>query len=411
MKITAVETIQVEEFANLVWVQLHTDEGLVGLGETFRNPQATAAYIHETCAPYLLGKDPRQIERHAHALMHEVGNRFIGFPTRSIELRGNSAVDIALWDLLGKALGQPVAQLLGGFTRDRIPIYNTCAGYTYNTKALTRYDTELVRNGDRPAARAAGRPYEDLEAQMHRPDELAQELLAEGIGGMKIWPFDGAALASGGHYVSAAELAAALRPIERIRRAVGDRMDIMIEYHGLWRLPAALEVARAADEYGVFWHEEPVPMHNFADLAAFKRGVKGRLCGSESLGTRAWYREMFERGALDVVHFDMAWVGGLTEGRKIAALAETYDRPIAPHDCTGPVTLAANLQLVMSAPNALIQETVRAFYRGYYREVVTVLPEIRDGIIHALPGPGLGTALQPGLLARPDAVIRRTAAA
>ena len=167
-----------------------------------------------------------------------------------------------------------------------------------------------------------------------------------------------------------------MRPIEAIRKAVGDRMDIMIEYHGLWHLPAALEIARAADEYGVFWHEDPIAMQNFTDLAEFKRRVKGRVCGSENLGTRAWYREMFQRGAIDVVHFDMGWIGGLTEGKRIAALADTYDRPIAPHDCTGPVQLAANVHLMMNVVNTLIAETVRAYYRGYYGEIVTTVPAV-----------------------------------
>ncbi len=387
MKITGVETIQCAAFANLVWLRLHTDEGLVGLGETIRNPQAVVAYIHETCAPYLLGKDPRQIDRHHDALMHRVGSHFDGFPTRSIEIRGNSAVDLALWDLLGQALGEPVAQLLGGFTRERIRVYNTCAGYSYNTKALTDYNTERASTaGSADTAR----------------------LLAEGITGMKIWPFDQAALASGGHAIAAADLVAALRPIEAIRKAVGNRMDIMIEYHGLWHLPVALEIARAADEYGVFWHEDPIAMQNFADLATFKQRVRGRVCGSENLGTRAWYREMFQRGAIDIVHFDMGWIGGLTEGKRIAALADTYDRPIAPHDCTGPVQLAANVHLMMNVVNSLIAETVRAYYRGYYREVVTTVPEVQDGFIHALTEPGLGTALSADFLARPDLAIRRS---
>jgi galactonate dehydratase len=405
MKITAVETIQCADFANLVWLRLYTDQGLVGLGETIRNPEAVVAYVHETCAPYLLGKDPRQIDRHHDALQHRVGSHFDGFPTRSIEIRGNSAVDIALWDLLGQALGQPVAQLLGGFTRERIRVYNTCAGYSYNTKALTHYNTELA---SRTGSVAAARPYEDLEAQIHRPAELAQSLLAEGITGMKIWPFDQAAIAGGGHAIAPADLAAGLRPIEAIRKAVGDRMDIMIEYHGLWHLPVALEIARAADEYGVFWHEDPIAMQNFADLAEFKRRVKGRVGGSENLGTRAWYREVFQRGAVDVVHFDMGWIGGLTEGKRIAALADTYDRPIAPHDCTGPVQLAANVHLMMNVVNTLIAETVRAYYRGYYGEIVTTLPEVKDGFIHALTGPGLGTALSDEFLARPDLAIRRS---
>src|SRR5260370_35274953 len=144
MKITAVETIQCAAFANLVWLRLHTDDGLIGLGETIRNPQAVAAYVHETCAPYLLGKDPRQIDRHRDALTNRVGSHFDGFPTRSIEIRGNSAVDLALCDLLGQSLGEPVAQLLGGFTRDKIRVHNTFARSTYNTQALTQHTTRLA---------------------------------------------------------------------------------------------------------------------------------------------------------------------------------------------------------------------------------------------------------------------------
>jgi galactonate dehydratase len=406
MKIINVETIRCAEFANIVWVRLHTDEGLIGLGETMRNPEAVEAYIHETAAPYLLGKDPHPIERHHDALMNRVGNHFSGFPTRSIEIRGNSAVDFALWDLLGKALGQPVTQLLGGFSRDHIGVYNTCAGYTYNTRVLTGWNTELASGGGVEATR----PYEDLEAQTHRPATLAQSLLAEGITGMKIWPFDQAAIASGGHWIAPADLAKGLRIIETIRKAVGERMDIMIEYHGLWHLPVALEIARACDQFGVFWHEDPISMQNFADLATFKQRVAGRVCGSENLGTRPWYREMFQRGAVDVVHFDMGWIGGLTEGKRIATLADTYDRPIAPHDCTGPVQLAASVQLMMNATNALIQETVRAYYRGYYQDIVTVVPKVEDGFIHALTEPGLGTELSPAFLARSDLAVRRSAA-
>jgi L-alanine-DL-glutamate epimerase-like enolase superfamily enzyme len=153
MKITALETVQVQEFSNLVWLELTTDQGLTGLGETFRNPQATIAYLHETCAPYLLGKDPLQIERHHQALMWEVGNHFSGFPTRSIEVRGNSAVDLALWDLLGQAAGLPLHQLLGGLSRDKIRIYNTCASATYNRVAPGDDNTLLVRPDDAPSPR------------------------------------------------------------------------------------------------------------------------------------------------------------------------------------------------------------------------------------------------------------------
>jgi galactonate dehydratase len=407
MKITAVDTIQLAEFSNLVWVELHTDEGLVGLGETFRNPQATAAYIHETCAPYLLGKDPLQVERHAHALMREVGNHFAGFPSRSVEVRGNSAVDCALWDLFGKAAGLPLYQLLGGLCRERIRIYNTCASAGYNRAARTGYDTLLVQPDDRPGS---DDPLDDLAAQHHRPAELARSLHGEGIGAMKIWPFDAYAVASGGRHIAAEDLRRALRPVEAIRAALGDAIDIMIEYHGLWQLPAALQIADALAPYDVYWHEDPIAMHHLDDLARYKERVRARVCGSENLGTRAWYREAFGRGAIDVAHFDIGWIGGVSEAKKIAALAETFDRPIAPHDCTGPVQLVANTHLVMSTPNALILETVRAHLRGYYPTLVTALPRIEDGFAYPMSEPGLGTALNPELRRRPDATVRRTSA-
>jgi L-alanine-DL-glutamate epimerase-like enolase superfamily enzyme len=404
MKITAVDTIQVAAFRNLVWVEIHTDEGLVGLGETFRNPEATAAYIHETCAPYLLGKDPLQVERHAHALMHEVGSHFAGFPSRSVELRGNSAVDCALWDLFGKAAGLPLHQLLGGLCRERIPVYNTCASAAYNLEVGPGSNWRLASDQAAPAD-----DLDDLAAQLHRPAELAAALLAEGVRAMKIWPFDRAALAGGGRHIAAEDLKRALAPVEAIRRAHGDAIDIMIEYHGLWQLPAALQIADALDPLGVYWHEDPVAMHHLDDLARYKQRVRARVCGSENLGTRAWYRHAFALGAIDVAHFDIGWIGGVSEGKKIAALAETFDRPIAPHDCTGPIQLVANLHLALSTPNALILETVRAHTRGFYQALATTLPRIEDGFAYPIEAPGLGTALRPELCRRDDVTVRRSA--
>ncbi|HEX5794247.1 MAG TPA: mandelate racemase/muconate lactonizing enzyme family protein, partial [Geminicoccaceae bacterium] len=367
----------------------------------------TVAYLHETCAPYLLGQDPLRIERHARALIAEVGNHFAGYPSRSVEVRSNSAVDLALWDLFGKATGLPLYQLLGGLSRDRIRIYNTCASAAYNRTARTESNTLLVRPGD---SATSADPLDDLAAQHQRPGELAVSLLEDGIGAMKVWPFDAYALASGGQHISAEDLGRGVRVVEAIRAAVGDRIDVMLEYHGLWQLPAALQIAAALADYDIYWHEDPVAMHRLGDLARYKERVNGRVAGSENLGTTSWYREAFGRGAIDVAHYDMAWIGGLTEGRKVAALAEAFDRPIAPHDCTGPVTLVANLHLTLAAPNALVLETVRSYTRGFYRDLVTTLPRIENGYAYPLTGPGLGTALDPDLRSRSDATVRRSAA-
>jgi len=309
MKITGVETVQVEEYGNVVWVRLFTDDGLTGLGETFRNPQATIAYIHETCAPNLLGKDPTARQLLGRQLFSGVGNHFNGFPTRSVEIRGNSAVDVALWDLCGKAHGLPLYQMLGGKVRDRIRIYNTCAGDSYNFKVRQGYNTQIFsHDSPRPARIESG---DDLLLQVFEPARLARELLDAGITAMKIWPFDVYALQSGGQDISAGDLRKAIWPIEQIRAEAGSAMDIMIEYHGLWRLPGALKIAEALRDFDIYWHEEAIWMQNFDDLARYRDKVIGRVAGSENLGTLQWYREMFGRGAVDVAYFDMIWVGGI----------------------------------------------------------------------------------------------------
>jgi L-alanine-DL-glutamate epimerase-like enolase superfamily enzyme len=408
MRITALETVNIEAYGNVVWVRIHTDGGFVGLGETFRNPGAVISYLHETCAPCLLGEDPLRIEKLHAALMSRAVNHFNGFPTRSVEIRGNSAIDIALWDILGQVLSCPLYQLLGGLMREKVKVYNTCAGYTYNAHSSTTLHPEAAIWASRAEDPGRTRPYEDLHAQYHRPEELAASLLSEGITAMKIWPFSPFALATDGWEIATAELRAGVEIVERIRKAVGDRMDILIELQGLWHLSSSCRIADGLKDLDIYWFEDPVALDNFQDLAVFAGRCGTRVAASENLGTRAWYREAFRQGAVAVANFDMGWTGGLTEGKKIAALAQSFDRPVSPHDCTGPVVFTLNAHLLAAAPNGLIAEVVRAFYQGFYREAVTALPEIVDGFLHPLKKPGLGTELRPELMARADASIRMT---
>src|SRR5215211_1296644 len=396
MNVTKLETIRLDEFPNLVWVHVHTDEGLVGLGETFFGAQAVEAYLHETVAPYLIGKDPLQIDRHARALYG-----YLGYRSSGVELRGNSAIDIALWDLFGKATNQPIYQLLGGLTREKIRIYNTCAGYRY----VRSRPAQLVDNWGLPTAAAEG-PYEDLDAFLHRADELALSLREQGITGMKIWPFDPYAEASGGMHISARDLDTALEPFRKIRSAVGLDVEIMVEFHSLWNLPTAIKLARALEEFQPYWYEDPLKADNIDALAVYTANTDIPTTVSETLSTRWSFREVLEQGAARIIMLVLSWVGGIGEAKKIAAMAESYQLPVAPHDCTGPIVLIASMHLSLNAPNALIQETVRAYYTGWYTELVTDLPLIDAGYASLSNKPGLGTELLPGLTDRPDAHVR-----
>ena len=395
MKITRVETLRLAEFPNLLWVQLHTDEGLVGLGETFMGAAAVEAYVHEWAAGKLLGADPLAIEARNRDL-----TGYLGWRGSGVETRGNSALDIALWDLFGQAAGMPLYTALGGRSRERIRVYNTCAGTRYVRSSANQTSANWGLAG------AGTGPCEDLDAFLHRADELAESLLAEGITAMKIWPFDTAAERSGGQYISPQELDAALEPFRKIRRAVGDRMDIMVEFHSLWRLPMAQKIARALKPFDTFWHEDPIRMDSLDLLRQYASACDTLICASETLAYRWGFKDYLQTGVAGVVMLDLSWCGGLTEARKIAAMADAWQLPVAPHDCTGPVVWTASTHLSLHAPNALVQESVRAFYNGWYKELVTELPQVENGEIGVNDKPGLGIALLPDLHRRADATLR-----
>ena len=394
MRITALETIRLAEFANLLWLKVHTSEEIVGLGETFFFPATVEAYVHEALAPKLLGRDPRQIDKISKDL-----TGYLGFRSTGAEMRGNSALDIALWDILGKITGQPIAQLLGGFSRHKIRTYNTCAGPAYMRQ-------NFGQNASNWGLSAGSPDYDDLNGFLRCADELAEDLLSQGITAMKIWPFDLAAEASGGVDVSSADLKVALKPFEKIRNAVGDRMEIMVEFHSLWQLLPAIRIAKALGPFDTKWHEDPIKMDSLASLKRYAEASPAPLCASETLASRWAFRDLLETGAAGVIMLDLSWCGGISEAKKIAAMAETWHLPVAPHDCTGPVVLCASTHLSLNAPNALIQESVRAYYRTWYRDLVTALPEIADGFITVPTGPGLGMELAPDLTKRFTATVR-----
>ncbi|MEQ9815328.1 MAG: mandelate racemase/muconate lactonizing enzyme family protein [Azospirillaceae bacterium] len=395
MRIVALETLYHRSRPNVVYLRLETDDGIVGLGETFYGGEAVAAYAHEAIAPLLLGVDPLCRQAINHTLLPYVGRRSAG-----VEMRGVSAVDMALWDIAGQASSQSLVTMLGGAARDRVPAYNTCAGDDY-VRATQRVDASNW------GLQAGGR-YDDLRGFLERPGELAASLVEDGFHGMKVWPFDQAAREGNGQDISRGALKAGCGILAAIREAVGDRIELLLEMHGLWSLPAACRIAEAAAEFRPYWFEDPIQPDNARALASFRQHAPSWTAASEMLTGVPAYLEFMAAGAMDVAIVDIGWCGGLTEAVKIAALAEAHAIPITPHDCTGPVQLCVAVAFSATQRNALAQEMVRAFYRGWYADFVTDLPPFEDGHLTPLSGPGLGTALSEQFLADPQVVRRRS---
>ena len=299
-------------------------------------------------------------------------------------MRAISAIDAALWDILGQSLGAPIYQLLGGLAQDRIRTYNTCGGPLYGRRGFPR------------AGEGKG-PLEDLWAQINEPEVLAEELLAEGITAMKIWPFDRFALRGDGRSISDADLRGRPRAVPADPRG-GRRPDrdhargprLLGHHDG----QADRRRGRGVPP-GLARGHGPRPRHRRRSPSS-RPSTSTPIIASEMLITRYQYRPLLERRAADIVMVDPTWAGGITESRKIVTLAESFGLPVALHDCTGPFTLLAGIHLALSAPNAIYQEHVRAYVRGWFTELVAESVEVVDGHILPPTGAGIGTKLLAG---------------
>ena len=380
MKITKVETILVKELPHIVWVHVYTDAGLVGLGETWYAPRSVAAVIHEVYAPTLIGKDPLAIELHWHNMFRLADSWGYG----GAETRAISALDIALWDIAGQAMGQPIYNLLGGPCRDRVRIYNTCVTY-----------------GD---IRDGHLGWED-------PVALAKSLLDEGITAMKngtnffFPPGEHLAEPTMGHYLSSSDMDRALGPIRKIREALGDEIEIAHDGHADWNLPNAIRIAQAMEPYNMMWQEELLSTFNVDAHLRLAQGTKTPICVAERLVGRYQFREYIEKGAAEIVMPDLIWTGGISEVKKICTMASVHQAPVCPHDATGPVNVFACAHICMNVPNIMLMETARSYYKGWYGSFVDPNLRIEGGYLYAPEGPGLGTRLRPEVRERPDASV------
>ena len=314
MKIEQIETIRHRDFPNLLFVLVYSD-GLVGLGETFYSAEAVESYIHSVAAPLLVGQDPSRIVGINRSL-----EGYVGYAGSGVETRARSAVDIALWDLAGQRAGLPLHDLMGGRTRDSIGVYNTCAGTQY-----VRREGQATQN----YGRGVDGRWEDLDRFMSDAGSLAEELLSEGITGMKIWPFDAYAEMSHGAGITSEQMQAGLDPIRKIRAAVGDQMSVMIELHALWSVPAAASIVRALEPYSPFWIEDPVR----SDLPGALREIHevASRCGTmiaagETVVGLTGYLPLLGEGAIDVATAEPAEANSCCN--KLAAPSQPRPMPV-----------------------------------------------------------------------------------
>jgi galactonate dehydratase len=375
MKITAIESLQWTEYPRLLVVRVHTEDEIVGVGETVDKVHGSKGALHGTVAPLVLGQDPRDIE----GIWRFVFDNIMYHGYAGAELRALSALEVALWDILGKTYNAPLYHLLGGRIRDAVPTYNTCIGFgSYDDYALWH---------DHQGARAG---------------ELAQSLLNDGISAMKIWPFDPYSERSWGQHITLDEVEQGLGAVRQIRQTVGNRMEIGIESHFRWNRFSIERIARALEPYNIMFIEDPIAATNVDEIKTFAQRTSIPVIGSELLMTRWQVREWLEKHVSQILMTDPVWNGGIAETRKMAALAETYGIPLVLHNVAGPFCQAACLHLAAHIPNLFYVESVRAFYRTYFPIISDYAPRVADGHFSVPQGPGLGVNLRPEMLDRPD---------
>ena len=373
MKITALETLQWQAYPRLIVLRVHTDSGIIGLGETVDKIPAAKAAIHGTLAPLVLGQDPLDIEGLWRFLMDNIMyHGYAGAETRAL-----SALEVALWDIMGKHYNAPLFHLLGGKTRSEVPTYNTCIGFG---------------------------SVQDYQQWHQDAGVLAQSLLMDEIHAMKIWPFDRFSERSFGQRISQADIEKGLIPIRQIRDRVGDQIEIGIECHFRWNRVSMERIARALEPYHILFLEDVLPAVYPDEIKALSERTTIPVIGSELLMTRWQLREWLEKHVSQIIMTDPVWNGGIAETRKIANLAETFGVPVVLHNVAGAICHALCMHLGAHIPNLYYVESVRAFYKEYFAILTDFAPTVSDGHLDIPEGPGLGVNLLDSALERGDLI-------
>ena len=349
MRVTDIKPFVVDCFrTNFVFVKIYTDEGITGIGEgTLEYKEKAFLGALEHIKEYLVGKNPLDVEQHFHNIYRDAYWR--GGPVLMSAL---SAVEMALWDILGKSLNVPVYQLLGGKINDKVRIYVN--GWFAGAK---------------------------------EPEEFAakaKETVKRGVTAMKWDPFGKSYLD-----ISNAALDKALRCVAAVREAVGNSVDLLIEGHGRFNIPTGIKIAKELEQFKPMFFEEPTPPDSLEALKAVRDKSPVAISAGERLYTRWDYRRFFDIMPADYIQPDISHAGGIMELKKIAAEAECRYIPFAPHNPSGPVANAATLQLAANTPNFCILEIMYSDVE-WRKDITNESLEYKDGYIKIPDKPGLG---------------------
>ena len=351
----------------LVFVEVSTDEGVTGWGEITTYPgnvanKVIAGMIRDS-AELVVGEDPSQIE----AIWNKVFRQFTYVGTRGAVSALVSGIDIALWDIRGKVLGQPIYKLLGGEVRDRIALY-THPPRPDSPEQAAADAREIVESGHRAL----------------KLDPFWEEMAARSI-----------AYVDGQISPEAAEKAVDI--IAAIRDEVGPRIEVLIDAHGNFNVPTAVSLARSLAPYDIHWFEEPVPPESYHALKQVRDQVPVRICVGERLHTRFEFLPVLENNLADFIMPDVTWTGGISELKKISTMAESYYVPVSPHDASGPINVLAGAHVMMTVPNFYKLETSR-FRLDNYDAFIDYPLDVRSGDLYLSERPGLGVELDSDFL-------------
>lgn len=360
MKITKVRPLVLgTPWRNLTFIVLETDEGLTGVGEVrmINNTDALLGYIAEAAPRYVIGKDPFNRESIVDNMrLHDYSR------AGEVAMSGIALIEMACWDLMGKALNQPIYRLMGGAVREKVKAY-----------ANGWYTVERT-------------PEEFAKA--------AKKVVEKGYQAAKLDPFGG-----GFYELDKAEKHKSISLVEAVRSAVGPDFDIFVEMHGRFNPVTAIQIAKELEPFNPGWLEEPVPPENIKALKKVAEAVKQPIATGERIHMRFECRELFELQACDYLQIDLSHFGGITEARKVAAWAESYYVLMAPHNVCGPVATAANVHLDACTPNFKIQEHFNDFADSWVKGAVDHYPEVVDGYFSLSERPGLGLGLNEDFIA------------